>query len=211
MATPVVSPIDALHRPNDSPQKLRRTIQQLPNPGGIFAAIPQSEFPVGEHRLDFLFFNDDEIDAFWTFYDAILGSLIPFWVPSFHPDFDLVETVAADDTEILVRSCRYTDLLYPDPNRVDIVFVRPDNTFLKRTVVSSVDNFDGTETLTLNEDLGEVWTQTRANGVCFCWYVRLSDDVARLEYDTASTGECSVIVVEDKAPPSGSGTEAGMP
>lgn len=207
MATDLFSPLTALHRPGRSLQQVNRAVMPISSPAGLFTVAPNADFPRPTHVLDLILSSPEEAQLLTDWYRAHLGALVPFWVPSYQQDLVPVETIAADDVSFLIKHCWYTELLYPSANRQAIIFLQPDGTFLKRDIISSADNEDGTETLTINEALGISFTQNNANGICFLWYARLLDDRLRIQWDDAFGAVSQVQILELLEPPlGGSGT-----
>jgi len=201
--TPIFSPLIALHRPGQSLQKPRRKLTQLSSPAGAFSVRPEYAESLTEHQLDLVFFNADEWTAFRAFHDSVLGAFGAWWVPSFQQDLVPVGPIADDDDEIIIEDVGYADLFFSDPNRRQIAFVQPNLSFLKRTIIAAVNNEDGTETITLNEPLGIPFVQNNANGICFLWYGRFSDDASRTEWMDADRATISIAMIELRDPPDG--------
>jgi hypothetical protein len=208
---PIFAPLEAVHPAERDMHTSRRDIQQLENKAGIFGLFPYNDFPVGIHDIELDFDSAIAAQQFWAFHALVQGARRPWWIPSFHQDFDLTVPVGAADTTFTFKSINYSALMEQDPNRRQIAFIRPNNSFLKRTVLSCVDNGDGTETATLNEALGEIFDQEVNKGVCFMWFVRFDDDVAHIEWDGLDGAFASFKVVEVRDAPSGSGSDLGIP
>ncbi len=198
-----------LVRGDSSPQSLERSVARRASPAGIFSVVARAPEPIGNHDLEFVCVTLEEEELFRAWFHTQLGSCVPFWVPSFHQDLVLAAPIEAVDTTILIKHMSYTASYFPSDNRKVLAFVRADGTFLKRDVEDATDNGDGTETLTLNEALGEDWAQTYANGVCFCWYGRLADDKASFQWQNQEICLVSLSMVELRNPPLGGSAEAG--
>lgn len=210
MPTPLFSPLTALHRPGDSLQQVQRLTLPVSSPAGLFTAESLSEIARTTHDLEADFESAAEVDVFRTWYLAQWGALIPFWVPSYQQDLVPVTTIPDDATEFDIHLCGYSRLLFPLVERRAIIFLRVDGTFLKRDIEAATENVDeDTETITINEALGEEFIQSNANGVCLLWYGRLVDDVASIVWDTAETASLQLKMIELLDPPLGGSGEGG--
>lgn len=204
-------PLGAVHRPGSSIQSIERTVKQISAPAGKFDNRPTADYPLGTHELDMVFFNAEEIEEFFSFFNQIQGACIPFWIPSYQQDFDLTAPVGAADTTFTFKSFQFTTMMNNDPNRQNIAFVKVDGTFLTRHIDSCVDNGDGTETATINESLGEIFTQNNSNGVCFLWYARLIDDKVTIPWDGANGGSSAKVKIKELREPKPEGSGSGDP
>lgn len=201
--TPIFAPLECLHRPGQSMQKVSRAVDRLSSIAGAFSVRPRSDVPYTEHLLELVFFNAEQIYAFKMFFDLVMGAFGAFWVPSYQQDLTPIGTIAADDDTFDIVQCRYTELDFPGTQRRQIAFVQPDGSFIKRSITAAVDNGDDTETLTLNEPLGFSFSQNNANGICFLWYGRFVDDVEKIEWITSDMATMQIAMVEIADPPDG--------
>lgn len=210
MPTPILAPLSAVHRPNQSLQKVERTVDQLASPAGIFSVRPHADSPTTDHPLSLVFFTVEEAYEFLDFFHAIKGALNAFWIPSYQQDLTPIGVIGAADVTFDIEQVGYTETMFSsDPTRRQIAFMQPDGSFLKRSIIGAVDNYDGTETLTINEALGITFSQNNANGICFLWYGRLNDDVAPMEWMDTDRGTMELTMVELlNAPDGGSGDSA---
>lgn len=209
MATDVFAPLTSLHRPDAVDQQLLRTTQRLASPAGKFSTRQNAIQPVGIHPLHCLFFSVEEEEIFRTWYLSHLGALVPFWVPSYMQDMWPTDIIADDATEFDIYHIRYTEDYFPTDNRKSIAFVRTNGSMLKRQIEDAEDNGDGTEHITINEALGEEWTPTNSNGICFLWYGRLNDDKASIHWITHDESQVDLAIKELPDPPLGGSGEAG--
>lgn len=201
--TPIFTPLECLHRPGSSMQKVTRMVDQLSSPAGVFSVRPHADDPLTTHALDLVFFNAEEWYAFRAFHDLVLGAFGAFWVPSYQQDLTPVGVIGAADVDIIIEDIDYTALDFPSLNRRQIAFVQPNGSFVKRSITNAVNNGDGTETITINEALGFTFQQNNANGICFLWYGRFVDDVSHMEWVNSEHGTMSIAMVELRDPPDG--------
>lgn len=202
MATPLFAPLSILQREQQRSQRLSRGIVSLASPQGLFMVRPRASAPVGLHPLEFDIWSLAEGQAFLDWWQDRLGACLPFWVPSYQLDLPLLGTIADDDVSFDIPLVGYTRWVYPSLNRRAIAFVRPDRTFMVRRIESATEDVVAlTETITINEALGESFTQTPASGICFLWYGRFNDDVLEIVWESHEIGSGTLQMTELHNPP----------
>lgn len=179
------------NRVADPDETWTRLLSRITNQGGSFAdyahdAAPAVTFP---HRL----FLDSQalIADLWDWYDDRAGRLNPCWVPTFQADLIPTGAIASGDTSLTVSYCGYTVYQFPDESRKHLALIQPDGTVVHRRVTASVDNGDGTETLTLDDAAGA----DLAAGyglVSFMRYCRLAEDVLEVPYTRQGFAEVTL-------------------
>jgi hypothetical protein len=122
------------------------------------------------------------VAEFWDWYDAVLGALTPSWVPSYQADLVPAVSVGPADTELVIEAMEYTTRSFPLTARRRLALIpSTGGAVTARTVTASVDNLDGTETLTLNAAAGA--TITAGYGLLsFLRLMCLADDPVTLEW-----------------------------
>jgi hypothetical protein len=180
----------------DREVQINRRVVQLATPGGRFGIRAPSAGPRGVWPVVCEIDSLERIEAFWAWYDSVLGALMPFWLPTFQRDFVPIGTVADIDTAITILNRDFALYEFPDVARRSIGLVRLGETILKREIITAVNNGDGTETITLNEPFGVPFTQARANGLCYLLYVRLTDDKVQMDWWTHDIATVTFSVTE---------------
>jgi hypothetical protein len=125
------------------------------------------------------------------------GAYAPFWVPTWRRDFQLVAGAGASDTELTVYDTDYASIGFTSEARRHlgvIVAANGARTVYPRRITASVDNGDGTETLTLESSLG-VTLDTHAV-LSFLVLARLESDDIPLQWSHLGLAEASVRFVE---------------
>lgn len=181
MAT-ILTPVSAINIVGDRQHSYQRKLTQLSTAAGKFSVRAHAIGPVGSHPVHLDLTSVEEIDAFWAWYDTILGSCEPFWLPTYQRDFVPLEAIGAADVSFIMQDRQYTDFEFPDPLRQQIAFISGDGTLLKRQIIDAESNGDGTETITINAALGQSFVQQRNNGICYLLYGRLSEDVIKMDW-----------------------------
>jgi hypothetical protein len=130
------------------------------------------------------------------FIDDTQGRAQPFWMPSYQRDLVLTANAAAGATAITVQAIGYTTRLFPVGNyRKHLCFMAPNQTLSFAQVHASVDNGNGTETLTLEDPLAED-VVAGVTMVSFLRYVRLEDDELTIEFEGTQLSTCQFSVRE---------------
>lgn len=122
------------------------------------------------------------------------GRAIPFWIPSWRQDLELVQDVGAVDSQITIRWIGYSVFYYGTTNvRRHLMFWTPGARYYRK-ITSAVDNGDGTETLGISSALGV--TFGKATPLSFLLYCRLDSDEVEISYANDSVAECTLPYVE---------------
>lgn len=85
------------------------------------------------------------------------GRYAPFWMPTWRRDFRLTSSAGASDTDLIVSATGYTDAGFLTESRRHLAVIVPGGgafTVYPRRITNSVDNGNGTETLTIESSLG---------------------------------------------------------
>lgn len=197
----LLTPLSALNPTVDASRSIQRRLSRVATAAGKFAVYAHALGPVGTHTVQMDFDSVESIDAFWDWYETVLGACEPFWLPSYRRDFVPLDTVGDADVSFDIVDRGYTDLEFPDPNRNSIVVVRADGGLTKRQIIDAVNNEDGTETLTMNASLGFEFTQGRANGICYLMYCRLTDDLVQMDWWTHDIASVTLSITEVRPAP----------
>lgn len=195
MAT-VLTPLSAINIVGDQSHSYRRKLTQLSTAAGKFSVRTHAIGPVGSHPVHLDLTSVEEIDAFWDWYDTILGACEPFWLPTYQRDFVPLASIGAADVSFSIQDRRYTDFEFPDSLRQQIAFIFGDGTLLKRQITDAESNGDGTETITINAALGQTFTQQRNNGICYLLYGRLSEDAIKMDWWSHDIAEVDFTLME---------------
>lgn len=210
------APLDAIYRPSAPTERTTRVLDALGVDSGLFDVRAHASAPVGTHRIDVLLESPAQVDAFRTFLAAVRGRWKPVWLPSYQEDFVLVEPIATDDLEIVIQHKGYAEYVWPTgAGRRYLAFILPDGQFYVRYVEAAVDNGDGTETLTLDSELGGAFAIPQSRGmVSYLWYCRLDADNVLIAWFRGQFGlyaEAQVTLVDLVDAPVGGGGGGGGP
>jgi hypothetical protein len=138
-----------------------------------------------------------EITDFLHWFAERRGAYKEFWVPTWRRDFQLVSGALAAATTLTVYDTDYTTLGFPLESRKHLAVIVAANgarTVYPRRITASVDNGDGTETLTLESAVGvDLDTHVVLSHLLLC---RLADDRADIEWMHKGAAETRLRFVE---------------
>jgi hypothetical protein len=130
-----------------------------------------------------------------TWFRSVKGRYVSFYIPTYVADMPLTADIGAADTTFTITDIGYTDLLYPYPARKRLAFIAATGSITERAVTGSVDNGDGTETITIASSLGSDFD--RETGlVAFSLLVRLASDELVITRSSATLAECVLDCIE---------------
>lgn len=113
------------------------------------------------------------------------GRLNPFWYVERVPSFFLQADVLGDDVTFVVKTGGYTQQSFDSPARKDIA-IKTTSGWMYRRITGSTINEDGTETITLDSNLGVNLVADANPLMSYIKFVRCDQDSFELSY--TSTG-----------------------
>lgn len=125
----------------------------------------------------------DELGQFIEWVYQRKGKLNPFWFVERVPTFFLQADVLGSDTTFIVKTGGYTQFSFGSASRRDIA-IKTSAGWKYRRITGSVINNDGTETITLNANLGVDLVAAQNPMMSLLKFVRLDQDMVELSYET---------------------------
>lgn len=173
---------------------------------GLMRQLSLPSMPNRTRQIEFLLESRDKINDMIAFLNLLAGRYTSFWLPTWNDDLFVLSAVL---TSITIRDIGFTEHLNPSRDFQHIMIVdklNPANVWWRYAAPgSSVDNGDGTETLSAFTDFpypGDFNGATSANcRFMFVQLVRLDTDEVEIEYlnGEAATVSLSVIHVPEEA------------
>jgi hypothetical protein len=148
------------------------------------------------HDLPWWIDTHAKITLFRAFVLARLGKFAPFWQPTWDQDLVLAGTAFSGTSVINIKSMNYTRFFFLNPARRFLALIPQGGGGANRyvQVIASIDNFNGTESLTLAAPLsGDVNDQTM---ISFLTFSRLSEDVAAILWQSTEYAEAVLAIQE---------------
>lgn len=136
-----------------------------------------SDWPMIVRQHSWLLKNRDEIVEFRAFLKRRAGRVVPVWLPTWNSDFIVTENVTSTSAIVTVRDNGYRAFVGSHAARCDIaIFVRGQALPIRRRIVDTVDNLDGTINLVLDTQVGLSFTVDQVKRVCHMNLFRLGSD-----------------------------------
>lgn len=176
-------------------QQLRHTVSSVRALTNSQQTEQRSDWP--RVTLPYRLYLDSRatIAALDTWFDSVKGRFTSFWMPTYVADLKLTADVGSSDTTITISAMGYTARYFPNEPRRHLAFISADGTITARRVTASVDNGDGTETLTIASSLGSAFPRS-AGLLSFLLLLRLADDEITVTRSAAAFGECVLSCLE---------------
>lgn len=174
-------------------QSTRRILSRFDN--GMGPVVVRDRGGVAFQEQGFAWFLDgrSKVQAFRDFVDSRMGSLVPFWVPTWREDLTLAQQAPANTSGIVVKESGYATRMFPDVARRYLAIQNPAGGWIYRKVTSASSN-GTTETLTLDATVGTLLQAGTA--VSFLVLCRLDSDKAAIEWNDVTFGQAETKFVE---------------
>jgi len=179
----------------DSKRTIARSLIVLDSKTGDVTVETKGSSPISAAPIQCFLADRAEVDKFRAFLDRRKGRLVPFFAPSWNQDLILASDVLATDSTIRVDVMNYTRFLFPSPSRRDIAFLAVTGERVYTRILNSVQNSDGTETLTLAAPIGTAFRKDRTQ-ISFLELVRLATDDVDLSWSSSTFAMASLPTVE---------------
>lgn len=130
-----------------------------------------------------------------SFVDARKGKAVPFWVPTWQRDLVPTLDISSVALNITVEYINYTNLVYPSTPRHYITFISSSGAQVYKKVSNTFDNGDGTETLTLSNQVGQAYSKDQVL-ISYLTLCRLSEDATEYTWHHRELAEVSLKFIE---------------
>lgn len=171
-----------------------RLLSETDNDTATPYVVDTAERPFVLQRFAWQLHGRARHSEFRAMLDGLHGRAIPFWLPTFFSDFDLVEDIEISDTTLTVGLCGFTEAGGPRPGRKIIRILLVDGTSLYREVVDSVSG-DDVEVLEVDEPFGAAIGVRDIIQISFMDLARLDQDAIEIQHDTDIEGVSRVAVL----------------
>ena len=174
---------------------MKRSLVVLDSETGDITVEAKSVSPVPSAPLNLWLDGHDQVAAFRAFLDRRLGRLAPFWAPTWDQILLLLFDIAPTSSTITIQESGYTRYLFPSVARHDLAFIAADGSRHYARVTASVENGDGTETLSFAGPLGFT-LQASQTQVSFLTLCRLDADEIDLSWPTSDHADVALATAE---------------
>lgn len=170
-------------------EKLFTDVDILDNMAGVQLLVPNRTFSEHAQVLSFDCQNKDQLWGVKQWLYSLKGKQKSFFIPSWNMDLSLVNPITTSDATLLVNSIRY-NLYYTEK---DILLLLKDGTELILRAIAGTDAGGGTESITLDAQVGQEVALEEVDVISFISHVRLDAD--RFEVKYTSSGGGAVITI----------------
>lgn len=170
--------------------------RRLDSATGLFRLDSRYQSTKERVSLRVLCSNRSEIATLIGFFISRAGKLNPCWIPTYSEDFQLTQGGVASTTNLIVKSIGYNLYIKQLAYRQDIVFIKNDGTMLFRRITGSSDNGNGTETISIDQQVGFDFQPSDFQAICFLRFCRLDSDSMELEYITSDIATTNLLFVD---------------
>ncbi len=178
-----------VRRPNrieDITAEYLRLVDVFDNDTGlpVVADIPNRPYVVRSHQ--YLLRDRDDIAAMRAWLYARAGRQVPFWMPTWERNFEIVSPVAIDAVSLLIGSQGFATYFQDLPGRQDIALLHRDGTWYFRHITAFEYAGGVLERIVIDEALGRACQPSDFALCCFLERVRLDSDAVELFFETDS-------------------------
>jgi hypothetical protein len=170
-----------LHVPNSLDERydtFDRDVEIIDYNKGVWKGLDKAGAPTVARPFSWLLKTRQEVMDFLAFLEVHKGKQIPFWVPSWSQDIELMQTISSSDVSILLKNINYTRMINLHPNRKDLIFfpaIIGGTPTIKRIIACS--ELVGTnEMMTLDSVFGVEKKVTDFSGISFLTLCRFDQD-----------------------------------
>jgi hypothetical protein len=136
-----------------------------------------------------------QFQALLTWFASVKGRYTTFYIPTWQADLPLTADMTSVATTLTITDIGYTERYFPVEARRHLAFITGDGTITHRRVTASVDNGNGTETLTIASATG-IAISKDTDLVSFLLLVRLASDELDVLRFSQTNAECVLECVE---------------
>lgn len=181
---------------NDLERQYDRSMVRLDPQTGPITVEDKGGTAIVSHNLPWWIETHAGVTQLRSFLDRRRGQQVPFWCPTFDADLVLSADAITGDSILNIENVFYTRFFFPDRARRFLALIARDgsgNRFVE--VTGSVDNGDGTESLTLSAALtrGVSLANTMISFMTFC---RNGDDKFTITWYSTECAEAIVPIRE---------------
>jgi hypothetical protein len=168
----------------------------------------QSGFKINRHsyikesyQFNYLLKTRSEYIEFLGFLRQRAGRWKPCWIPTYSNEIQIVAADVSSSQTLRIKDIGYSLYIKAAINRRDITLIDSSNTYRFYRIIDAVNNFDGTETLTLDSPVGLNFTPSTFSMGCFMRFCRLADDTAVIKWETDEFATTSLSFIESISNP----------
>lgn len=168
--------LDQPNRIDDLDEEVKRSLERLDFGTGAITIDPRSDSPLWGRGFEWLLEGREEITRFKEWFNLRSGKLVPFWVPTWQTDLELIKDIAPTDEQIFVKNIGYGKFYALHPARKRFFFLYHNGTYFIKTLTGFSQNASDTEILAIDSSFGQNLKANRFLMISFLTFVRLASD-----------------------------------
>ncbi len=180
----------------DREQSYTRSVLRLDNKTGKMRGVDRTGVAVVEAKgFRWLMEGRAEIQAYRDFITARKGTVVPFWVPTWKHDMELVADILNTGNTLTISRMGYTKFMFAQPARRHLAIFLPGSSTPYYRKITAASEAASTETLTLDANI-PVTVPKDGSMVSFLTLVRLAVDDPELAWHNRDVAEALLDFVE---------------
>lgn len=185
----------------DSTNEIYNPQRRLDYATGVFRVDQRFKNTKERTTVNLLLRNRQKYSEFLGFLDYRAGKYKAFWYPTFAQDFQITNSGTSSDSSFICKYVGYSTYIKQNNARKDIIFMKTDGTPVFRRITGSVNNGDGTETITIDQPFGFNWSNSSFEYVSMLRLVRLDSDVIEISHETNEFSQAGFSIVDTTETP----------
>lgn len=164
---------------------------------GAWGSLSKSNAPVVTRPYSWLLKTRQEIMNFFAFLEVHKGKQVPFWMPTWSKDIELMQTISASDLSILIKGINYTKMINVHTNRRYLIFypVDPTSTPIVKKIMACSE-VGSNELLTIDTVFGSIKLITDFRAISFLTLGRFDQDAFEITWHSDSIADVSTTIRE---------------
>ena len=178
-------------------ENYERDIETVDYDKGAWYSQSNAPAPIVARPFNWLLKTRQEIMNFLAFLEAHRGQHVPFYMPSWGKDIELLQDLGASDTGLLIRNIGYTRYIKLHNNRKLLIFFPADYSApIVKTITGSSEGLNNTEVISMDSGFGSIKKVTDFRAISFLTYGRFAQDDFELTWHTDSIMQVSTRIKE---------------
>jgi hypothetical protein len=177
---------------DDQEDSFTRDIQTIDALTGSWDSSSNTDAPDITRKHRWILESRQEIMNFLQFLDDHKGKLVPFWMPSWSRDIELVQDIGASDTGIVIKNILYSQQVNRHMSRRVLAFlpIQSPTVPVVKEITACTEVDEDSEILTLDSSFGEIKTGADFLAICYLVKCRFAQDSFNIVWQN---DECAVV------------------
>lgn len=178
-------------------ESYERDIASVDYDKGAWYAQSNTSAPTVARPYNWLLKTRQEIMNFLAFLESHRGQHVPFYMPTWSKDIEILQDIAISDTGILIKNIGYTRYIKVHNNRKLLIFFPTNNSApIVKTITGSSEGANNTEVLAIDSSFGVVKKASDFRAISFLTIGRFAQDDFEMIWHTDSIMQVSTHIKE---------------